>query len=51
MQRDLYGLGSQILIRILTKERTLNLVFPPQKLNSNDTLQRDTRGFNAAFSL
>ena len=28
----------------------VNLVFPPQKLNSNDTLQRDTRGFNAAFS-
>ena len=27
-----------------------NLVFPPQKLNSDDTLQRDTRGFNAAFS-
>ena len=27
------------------------LVFPPQKLHSNDTLQRDTRGFNAAFSL
>ena len=28
----------------------VNLVFLPQKLNSNDTLQRDTRGFNAAFS-
>ena len=28
----------------------VNLVFPPQKLNSNGTLQRDTRGFNAAFS-
>ena len=28
----------------------VNLVFPPQKLNSNDTLQRDTRGFNAAFN-
>ena len=27
-----------------------NLVFPPQKLNSDDTLQRDTRGFNATFS-
>ena len=25
----------------------VNLVFLPQKLNSNDTLQRDTRGFNA----
>lgn len=28
----------------------VNLIFPPLKLNSNDTLQRDTRGFNAAFS-
>ena len=28
----------------------VNLVFPPKKLNSNDTLQRDLRGFNAAFS-
>ena len=28
----------------------VNLVFPPQKLNSNDTLQLGTRGFNAAFS-
>ena len=28
----------------------VNLVFPPQKLNSNGTLQRDTVGFNAAFS-
>ena len=27
-----------------------NLVFPLLKLNSNDTLQQDTRGFNAAFS-
>ena len=27
-----------------------NLVFPLQKLNSNDTLQQDSRGFNAAFS-
>ena len=26
----------------------VNLVFPPQKLNSNGTLQQDTR-FNAAF--
>ena len=28
----------------------VNLVFPPQKLNLNGTLQRDTRGFNAAYS-
>ena len=27
-----------------------NLVFPPQKLNSDDILQRDTREFYAAFS-
>ena len=27
-----------------------NLVFPPQKLNSDDILQRDTRGFHATFS-
>ena len=29
----------------------VNLVFASQKLNSNGTLQPDTRGFNAAFSL
>ena len=28
----------------------VNLVFPSQKLNSNGILQRDTKGFNAAFS-
>ena len=28
----------------------VNLVFPSQKLNSNGIIQRDTRGFNAAFS-
>ena len=28
----------------------VNLVFPPQKLSSNDALQQVTRGFNAAFS-
>ena len=28
----------------------VNLVFPPKKLNSNETLQRDTREFDAAFS-
>ena len=28
----------------------VNLVFPPRKLNSNGTLQRNKRGFNAAFS-
>ena len=28
----------------------LTLIFPSQQLNSNGTLQRDTREFNAAFS-
>ena len=28
----------------------VNLVFPPQKLNSNETFQLDTREFNASFS-
>ena len=36
--------------RLFAAMACVNLVFPPQKLNSNDTLQRDTRGFNAAFS-
>ena len=27
----------------------VNLFFPPQKVNSNDTLQRDTRRLNAAL--
>ena len=29
----------------------LTLIFPSQKLNSNGTLQRDTRECNAAFSV
>ena len=28
----------------------VNLVFPPQKLNLNGTLQRNRQGFNVAFS-
>ena len=28
----------------------VNLVFPPQKLNLNGTLQQNAQGFNAAFS-
>ena len=28
----------------------VNLVFPPQKLNLNGTLQQNTQGFNPAFS-
>ena len=27
----------------------VNVVFPPQKLNSNETLQLDMRRFNVAF--
>ena len=34
--------------RLFAAMRCVNLVFPPQKLDSNDTLQQDTR-FNAAF--
>ena len=34
--------------RLFAAMGCVNLVFPPQKLNSNDTLQQDTR-FNAAF--
>ena len=36
--------------RLFAAMACVNLVFPLQKLNSNDTLQRDTKGFNAAFS-
>ena len=36
--------------RLFAAMACVNLVFPSQKLNSNGTLQRDTRGFNAAFS-
>ena len=35
--------------RLFAAMACVNLIFPPQKLNSNDTLQRDTRRFNAAF--
>ena len=35
--------------RLFAAVACVNLVFPPQKLNSNDALQRDTRRFNAAF--
>ena len=35
--------------RLFAAMACVNLVFPPQKLNSNDTLERDTRRFNAAF--
>ena len=37
--------------RLFIVTACVNLVFPPQKLNSNEALQLDTRGFNAAFSL
>ena len=36
--------------RLFAVMACLTLVFPSQKLNSNGTLQRDTREFNAAFS-
>ena len=36
--------------RLFATMACVNLVFPSQKLNSNGTLQRDTREFNAAFS-
>ena len=36
--------------RLFAAMAFVNLVFRLQKLNSNGTLQRDTRGFNAAFS-
>ena len=35
--------------RLFAAMAHVNLVFPPQKLNSNETLQRDTSGSNAAF--
>ena len=38
------------ITRLFAAMACVNLVFPPQKLNSNETLQQDTRGFNAAFS-
>ena len=36
--------------RLFTAMACVNLVFSTQKLNSNGTLQLDTRGFNASFS-
>ena len=36
--------------RLFAAIASVNLVFPPQKLNSNEPLQRDRRGFDAAFS-
>ena len=36
--------------RLFAAMACVNLVFPSQKLNSNGIIQRDTRGFNAAFS-
>ena len=36
--------------RLVTAMTCVNLVFPLQKVNSNETLQRDTRGFYLAFS-
>ena len=36
--------------RLFAAMACVNLLFPPQKLNSNKTLQLNTRGFNAVFS-
>ena len=36
--------------RLFTAMACVDLVFPSQKQNSNGTLQRDTREFNAASS-
>ena len=36
--------------RLFAGMACVNLVSPPKNLNSNATLQRDTRGFNAALS-
>ena len=36
---------------LFTAMPCVNLVFLPQEPNSNEVLQSDTRGFNAAFSL
>ena len=36
--------------RLFSVMACVNLVFPPQKIISIDTLQRDTVAFNAAFS-
>ena len=39
----------QEFARLFAAMGCVTLVFPPQKLNSNDTLQQDTIRFNAAF--
>ena len=36
--------------RLFATMASVNLIFPPQKRSSNETLKRDTRGFNAGFS-
>ena len=36
---------------LFTAMPCVNLVFLPQEPNSNELLQPDTKGFNAAFSL
>ena len=36
--------------RLFAAMASVNLIFPPQKRTSNETLKRDTRGFNAGFS-
>ena len=36
--------------RLFAAVACVNFVFPPQKLNANETLQLDKRGFDVAFS-
>ena len=45
-----FNLKLREFARLFAAMAFVNLVFRLQKLNSNGTLQRDTRGFNAAFS-
>ena len=45
-----FFVGIYFFVRLLAAMACENLIFPPQKLNSDDTLQRDTGGLNTAFS-
>ena len=45
----LFTLKSRGFARLFAEIACVNVVFPPQKLNSNETLQLDMRRFNVAF--
>ena len=45
----LFTLKSRGFARLFAGIACVNVVFPPQKLNSNETLQLDMRQFNVAF--